>query len=225
MVPPGNVVTPPAVPPVTQEGTPPATQDGTPPAEGASPAPSDEPASWAKDDVAKAVSLDLIPGHMCNNYAANITRQEFCNVLAQVLRGKNLEVDESAFDEQSKPFGDTDDTDVVWLNSLGIVNGVGGGAFNPAGSITRQEAAVMLKRAAVALGAEDTGAQVSFADQDRVASWAEESLGFVVANGIMNGTGGDRFSPLDMYTRQQSYVTMLRLYNTAPDAASDGAGD
>jgi hypothetical protein len=163
---------------------------------------------------------------MCNNYAAKITRQEFCTVLSRVLRGKNLETNENVLDEKPKPFGDTDDPDVAWLNSLGIVNGVGGNAFNPAGLITRQEAAVMLKRAAVALGAADAGAQTTFADQDRVASWAESSLGFVVANGIMNGTGNNKFSPLDMYTRQQSYVTMLRLYNTAPDAgaASDGAG-
>jgi hypothetical protein len=175
------------------------------------PASSAAPASWAKDDVETAISLNLIPGHMCNRYAENITRQEFCNVLSQVLRAKGLT--EADAEEGAAPFSDTADADVVWLASLGIVNGVGNDAFNPSGSISRQEAAVMLKRAAGVLGADETGAQTVFGDIDQVASWAEDALGFVVAKGIMNGTGNNLFSPRGMYTRQQSYVTMLRLYN------------
>ena len=159
---------------------------------------------------------------MCNNYTTNITRQEFCNVLSQVLISKDTPFAANG----PPPFNDTSDMDVAWLHSLGIVNGVGSGAFNPSGFITRQEAAVMLKRAAVTLGVEDSGADTAFSDQAEVASWAEDSLGFVVAKGIMNGTGENKFSPLDMYTRQQSYVTMLRLYNTAPsigETASDAS--
>ncbi|MDR1616732.1 MAG: S-layer homology domain-containing protein [Syntrophomonadaceae bacterium] len=178
----------------------------------------DEPASWAKSDVEKAISLDLIPAHMCGNYSADITRRDLCSVLSQVLIKKNLTTNKSVFDEKPKPFNDTDDVDVAWLNSLGVVSGVGNGAFNPSGLISRQEAAVMLKRAAIALGAEDSGAQSgSFYDQDQVAAWARDSLGFVVAKGIMSGTGDNMFSPLGMYTRQQSYVTMLRLYNAVSD--------
>jgi hypothetical protein len=72
------------------------------------------------------------------------------------------------------------------------------------------------RKAAIALGAADTAAPTSFTDQDQVASWAEDALGFVVANGIMNGTGDNTFSPQDMYTRQQAYVTMIRLYDAMP---------
>jgi hypothetical protein len=161
--------------------------------------------------------MELIPVHMCNNYAADITRLEFCNVLSQVLRNKGLSANGNALDGAS-PFIDTDDADAVWLNSLGIVNGVGNNAFNPTGPITRQEAAVMLKRAAVALGAEDSVTQTDFGDSNQVASWAEDALSFVVAKGIMNGTGGNNFSPLGMYTRQQSYVTVLRLHKASSGA-------
>jgi hypothetical protein len=183
-----------------------------------SPPLSDEPASWAKSDIEKAISLELIPVHMCSNYEANITRQEFCTVLSQVLFKKDLTANRDVFDEKPKPFNDTDDLDVAWLNSLGVVNGVGNDAFNPSGLITRQEAAVMLRKAAMVLGAEDSGAQTSgFYDQEQVSDWARDSLGFVVAKGIMSGTGDNMFSPLGMYTRQQSYVTMLRLYNSVSD--------
>jgi hypothetical protein len=183
-----------------------------------SPPLSDEPASWAKSDIEKAISLELIPVHMCGNYEANITRQEFCNVLSQVLFKKNFMANRNVFDEKPKPFNDTEDIDVAWLNSLGIVSGVGNEAFNPSGLITRQEAVVMLKKAALVLGAEDYGTQTSeFYDQEQMAAWARDSLGFIVAKGIMSGTGDNMFSPLGMYTRQQSYVTMLRLYNAVDD--------
>ncbi len=67
----------------------------------------------------------------------------------------------------------------------GIVNGVGGGKFNPEGTITRQEAAAMVARAAKLCGLDttmdaaatrDTLAQ--FGDYRSVASWAKEPLAF-----------------------------------------------
>jgi hypothetical protein len=176
----------------------------------------DAPVAWAKGDIDRAVSMEIIPTDMLNQYASNITREEFSRVLAQLFKvflSKKLTSGEILYDDTQKPFNDTNDPDVGWLNSLGIVKGVEEGVFNPSGAITRQEAAVMLKRAALALGVSDAGAQTNFLDQDQAAEWARDSIGFAVAKGIMNGTGENVFSPLGMYTRQQSYVTMLRLYN------------
>jgi hypothetical protein len=186
------------------------------------PVPADTPAAWAKGDIDRAVSLDIIPSDMLNQYAANISREEFSRVLAKVFKvslSNKLASGEIVYDDTLRPFGDTDNPDVGWLNSMGIVKGVAEGVFNPSGAITRQEAAVMLKRAALALGVSDMSTQTNFADQDQAAEWARDSIGFVVAKGIMNGTGENVFSPVGMYTRQQSYVTMLRLYNAAANVA------
>jgi hypothetical protein len=159
--------------------------------------------------------MGILPADLCSQYDANISRQEFCRVLAGLLRGRNFTGAENP-SGGAAPFSDTDNADVVWLSSLGVVKGVGVGVFNPSGSISRQEAAVMLKRAALVLGAADTAAQTNFQDGGQVADWARDALGFVVANGIMKGTGDDVFSPLGMYTRQQSFVTMMRLYDAVP---------
>ena len=78
-------------------------------------------------------------------------------------------------------------------NSSGIVNGVGSGKFNPDGTITRQEAAVMVARAAKLCGLDtemDAGATkdvlAQFGDYRSVASWAKESLAFCYYTNILD---------------------------------------
>ncbi|HCE62706.1 MAG TPA: hypothetical protein DEQ85_07005 [Clostridiales bacterium] len=78
-------------------------------------------------------------------------------------------------------------------NSSGIVNGVGSGKFNPDGTITRQEAAAMVARAAKLCGLDtemDAGATkdvlAQFGDYRSVASWAKESLAFCYYTNILD---------------------------------------
>ena len=163
----------------------------------------------------RAIALSIIPAYLQSNYAQNITRAEFCTVLAKTLSLKNRAA-YSGFEPATQPFTDTNDRDVLWLNSLEIVSGIGNNLFNPYGQITRQEAAVMLRRAAIAFGVSDIDVASQFADQSEVASWAAEALGFVVAKGIMNGTGNNKFTPRGTYTREQSYTTLVRLYDIFP---------
>jgi hypothetical protein len=195
--------------------TPRTPADPASPTEPAQPVPPvQKPAEWAENYVNQAISLGLIPTYLQNNYTDNITRAEFSSVLAQVLSRKDLAAYKAFVKPSVLPFTDTDNTDIIWLNSKGIVGGVGEGAFNPTGRITRQEAAVMLKRAAVAYGVSDTGIATGFADQGEIADWAVDALGFVVDKGIMSGTGENRFSPQGMYTREQAFVTLMRLNNS-----------
>ena len=77
--------------------------------------------------------------------------------------------------------------------SSGIVNGVGSGKFNPDGTITRQEAAAMVARAAKRCGLDtemDAGATkdvlAQFGDYRSVASWAKESLAFCYYTNILD---------------------------------------
>ena len=75
----------------------------------------------------------------------------------------------------------------------GIVNGVGDNKFNPGGTITRQEAAAMVARAAKLCGmntdystaaARDVLAQ--FGDYTKCADWARASLAFCYDQGILD---------------------------------------
>ena len=78
-------------------------------------------------------------------------------------------------------------------NSSGIVNGVGSGKFNPDGTITRQEAAAMVARAAKLCGLDTAMSAAAtkdmlaqFGDYRGVASWAKEPLAFCYAAGILD---------------------------------------
>ncbi|MEG2679573.1 MAG: S-layer homology domain-containing protein, partial [Oscillospiraceae bacterium] len=78
-------------------------------------------------------------------------------------------------------------------NAFGIVNGVGGGKMNPQGTITRQEAAVMVANAAglCGLNVVTDGAAVRdvlspFDDYKAVAPWAAAQLAFCYQSGILD---------------------------------------
>ncbi len=78
-------------------------------------------------------------------------------------------------------------------NTYGIVNGVSDTEFNPNGTITRQEAAVMTVRAAklcsldTTLGeTEITDILCDFADYRTVASWAKENMAWCYKTGVLD---------------------------------------
>ena len=97
------------------------------------------------------------------------------------------------------------------MAALGVVNGVGGGRFDPDARLTREQAATMLARLAAAMGKPMEKQTAAFADADSVSPWAAEAVGQMQAGGVMNGTGDNQFSPKGEYTREQSIITMLRL--------------
>lgn len=68
------------------------------------------------------------------------------------------------------------------VSGAGITKGVGGGRFAPDAAITRQEAAVMLARAAERCGLDAAGGT----DAPTAAAWAREGVSFCVTNGIIS---------------------------------------
>ena len=96
---------------------------------------------------------------------------------------------------------------------MGIVNGRGECVFDPYATITRQEAAALLMRAAKVLGM-DTGAvaSASFNDSEQLEVWSRDAVNFVYQIKVMNGTDGNNFSPAGSYTREQSFMTIYRLF-------------
>lgn len=189
----------------------------------------DVPSGWAADEIQEAVALGLVPEHLQSRYAANITRYDFSTLIMNFLEqktGKTVDVllSESGKKLNADAFTDTKDPTILAANAFGIVTGKGEGRFDPDGHITRQEAAVMLKRAADALGIDTTGRAASFADHASIASWAVDAVQFVASasdkqtgSKIMGGVGGGRFDPKGPYTRQQAYITVKRLFQYITD--------
>lgn len=135
-------------------------------------------------------------------------------LVMQALHKKGIAADAPSI---SDPFTDTNHEDVVEAYALGIVNGVGNGQFAPDESITGEEAAKMLWKAAVLLGYQAADDPLSFANQNEISDWALESVNAIssisgAGRPIMQGTGNNRFSPKGSYTREQAAATVYRLY-------------
>ena len=103
---------------------------------------------------------------------------------------------------------------IVKLYVMGVLNGTSATTFSPEGQITRQEAAVMLYRLCTALGYQfPENAEHTFNDADQIADWAKESVEAVSAAGIMSGIGNNAFGPQQVYSYEQSALTMVRIFD------------
>lgn len=175
--------------------------DGT-----ASPA-ADRPSPWAQAQVDAAIAANIVPAALQGQYTQATTRAEFCALavaLYETVKGAEI--------TGRQTFNDTVDVNVEKAAAIGVVSGVGGGSFAPGNKLTREQAATMLSRLAAAVGKPLAPQAPTFADNAAISSWAFDAVGQVQSAGIMDGVGGNTFAPADDYTREQSILTMNRLY-------------
>ncbi|MDD2215051.1 MAG: S-layer homology domain-containing protein [Eubacteriales bacterium] len=197
------------------------------------------PSQWAQAEVQQAISLNLVPDEMRNAYDKPTNRQEFCRLIiglcdAWHAAGKTDTAEQIAssrgVDLTETKFSDTTDPAVSLCAALGIVSGRGSGIFDPGASITRQEAARILYQAADDLTNINSGDPETvpaalyphvFADGALIQSFARNTINWVYHMGIMQGISSNTFDPGGIYTHEQTYLTILRLYNTVVDPSKN----
>lgn len=99
----------------------------------------------------------------------------------------------------------------------GLMNGVGGGRFEPDGQLTRAQLVTVLYRAA---GEPDTGKQVNPFTDVPDDTWYTKAVIWAANNGIVNGVAKNTFAPDDSITREQ-IAAMLYRYAGAEAAKED----
>lgn len=193
-----------------------------------------EVSGWAKEEVDKAIQLGIVPEDMQGDYQSNITRAEFAKIaVIFVAHHFNMDVDEVVewylsehvsggepviFKEDT--FTDIDDSEhkyyIQCANTMNIVYGKGDGIFDPDAPITREEATTMLLRVyfcyggGVKLGPRSEGVD-SFYDVKEISSWADSAVRYMYQWDVMKGVSDRYYSPKGYYTREQCYITFLRL--------------
>lgn len=187
--------------------------------------PLDTPSNWALDEVNAASRLKLVPSDIDFGYTDNITRADFSKLAVQLLTVKmNKTLDELMSDEakqiQQNVYKDTYDPTVLAANALGIIKGTGTTQLTPDGSITRQEAAVMITRVAEMLEIQSKQGSLHFADNHNIADWAKSSAASINSiadqtsnSPVMGSVGNNLFGPKQTFTKQQAIIAMKRLYN------------
>lgn len=193
------------------------------------------PSAWAKEEVEEAISLGIVPEDMQKDYQTNITRAEFAKIsVLFVAHHFQSDVDEvvawylsehvdtngNPLEFQENTFTDVKDSGheyyIQCANSMNIVYGRGDGTFDPDAYITREEAATMLLRVyfcyggGVKLGPKSEGVD-AFHDVEEISSWADSAVRYMYQWEVMKGMSETSYAPKSHYTKEQCYVTFLRL--------------
>lgn len=171
---------------------------------------------WARAEVEKAYDAGLM-SYELNPYridcAEGMTRAGFAATTVRLyaaMIGKDY--DELDISSES-PFTDVDYDDAIGMAyNLGFVNGKGGTTFDPEGTLTRQEAAVMMARVyAKVHGDIPKVANTAFADDGDIASWAKSEVAFMSGREIVNGVGENRFAPAKTLSVQEAVIMAYRM--------------
>lgn len=160
--------------------------------------------SWAREAIEYLAKKGIVNGKADGVFAPDdfVTREEFVKLIAE------------AFDiaDSSEPMNFADVSPNDWFckylsaaYSAGIVSGISDTHFGAGTNISRQDMAVMVYRAAAKSGVTLTpNTQTAFDDSADIAAYALESVQAMANSGIINGSGNNCFSPLDLATRAQA---------------------
>jgi len=170
------------------------------------------PSQWAQEQVNAAISQNLVPEHLQSNYTQTITRAEFCALAVRLYESVKGGI------EGRIAFTDTDDVYVEKAAYIGIVLGTGEGLFSPGEPLTREQAAVILRRLLYSiLGRHIYDVSITIPiihpfhrDMDEISYWAVDAAFLLWSFGIMDGVGDYRFAPQQPFTREQGIVTAMR---------------
>ena len=102
---------------------------------------------------------------------------------------------------------------VIWASENGIVNGVGGGLFDPDASLTREQMAMMLYRFAGYLGSntEKRADLSAYGDADAVSAFAQDAMAWAVAESLVNGRSAAELAPKAGATRAELATILFRF--------------
>ena len=171
------------------------------------------PNAWYKDAVQYAYDNGLMTGTSDTEFApeATTTRAMIVSILARL---------ENVTSAEAAGFADVsaDDwyaTAVNWAASAGVVSGTGDGNFSPNAAITREQLAAMLMNYSAWKG-EDVSARANLSTySDQPSTWAEETMSWAVAEGLINGVTADQLQPQGNATRAQVAAILQRFLKNA----------
>ncbi|MBE7053215.1 MAG: S-layer homology domain-containing protein [Ruminococcaceae bacterium] len=160
---------------------------------------------WAKDSIITLAQKGVVSGYEDGTFKPNneITRAEFAKMLVTAFEvyddnaSCDLFNDVSTFDWHYKY--------VATLAKLGVTNGLGNGSFGAADKITRQDMVVLIVRMTQLLGKpiNATTAEVTFNDNDDIASYAIDAVKVLQKAQIVSGFEDGTFKPGATATRAQ----------------------
>ena len=177
---------------------------------------------WAAENILFIAGREASLGFPDGSFEPNapMTRAMLATVLARMIIADLSDFNYRMFDDVDPEawYGPP----VAWAYEYGVVEGIGGGKFDPNGNVTRQDMCLMIERFLDAFGIElltpaDVGAgdDDAFLDDDRIGFWAADAVAHMSKHGIMHGRPGNLFDPRGFSTRAEVATVLFRLVESA----------
>ena len=164
--------------------------------------------AWYKDAVQYAYDNGFMTDVSATEFApeATTTRAMIVSILARL---------ESVTSAEAAGFADVTDewyaTAVNWAANVGVVNGYEDGTFKPNDAITREQLAAILMNYSAYKG-EDVSARADLTNYtDQPSAWAEETMSWAVAEGLISGVTNTELQPQGNATRAQVAAILQRF--------------
>ncbi len=173
----------------------------------------DVTASWAMADIEQAVSILIINSQSATEFGFSneMTRAEFT---ALIIKGLGLlpnnELTTFSDVDASTPYA----KEIGIAAKLGLIKGKLNGAFDPNGTLTRQEMASIMEKAMKISGyaatADQSVLQV-YKDQNKISTYAANAMAIMVEQGILVGKSATKLDPLSNVTKAQATAAAMRM--------------
>ena len=164
------------------------------------------PNAWYYANVMEAAADGYVSGYGDGTFGPtrSITRAEFAAMIANVLGSTYSNDVDPVFKDVTS--GSWANGAIAFCAENGIISGYEDGTFQPNKTITRQEAASMLRNAFHLTGS--TGEL--FPDDSAIAGWAKENVYAVKHSGLMKGDADTgNFRPTSSITRAEAASIMV----------------
>lgn len=180
-----------------------------------------KPSTWSEVHVNSLKKYALADDYFFREFDRPVERQELAAILVKIYEYvKKEKIDDPNRLSYIDTYYEIYKNEIEKASSIKVISGYSstkGQVFNPKGTVTRQEACVMIYRLITNLEKINNphiSNNVRFRDDTKIAGWAKTAVMYCYEKGIVSGQGDKMFTPLGEMTREQ-LIAILGRYLTS----------
>ncbi len=177
--------------------------------------------NWAKSNIEFVSARGILTGVTDTQFApkAEVSRAMTVTVLGRL---SDADVSNRTSSFKDVPIGTWYTGYVNWAKTNNIISGVDETHFDPNGSITREQLAVAIDHYLTYLGYDiEKTSTDAFTDDDKISSWAKDSVYTLKSIGIVNGDTLGNYNPKSYLNRAELSAILERLVVFVVDSETE----